>query len=72
MTKSDNPDVWLIFLQREKVSVNQFNAGWGYGWGWGWNPTFGEDSKTCTNTEGTLFYDLIDAKKQELIWQGKA
>jgi hypothetical protein len=43
MTKSDNPDVLNIFT-REKVSVNQFNAGWGYGWV-GMESSFGEDSK---------------------------
>ncbi|MFT5251711.1 MAG: hypothetical protein ACI87N_000698 [Flavobacteriales bacterium] len=75
MTKSDNPDVLInIFTkEREKVSVNQFNAGWGYGWGWGWNPYMwgGQQNIATSSTEGTLFIDLIDAKKQELIWQGE-
>jgi hypothetical protein len=61
-----------IFTKREKVSVNQFNAGWGYGWGWGWNPYMWEDSKTSQlQTLKEPFIDLIDAKKQELIWQGE-
>jgi hypothetical protein len=75
MTKSDNPDLLInIFTkEREKVSVNQFNTGWGYGWGWGWNPYMwgGQQTIATSNTEGTLFIDLIDAKKQELIWQGE-
>jgi hypothetical protein len=75
MTKSENPDLLInIFTkEREKVSVNQFNAGWGYGWGWGWNPYMwgGQQTIATSNTEGTLFIDLIDAKKQELIWQGE-
>jgi hypothetical protein len=42
--------------------VNQYNAGWGYGWGYGWNPyLWGYVSST---TEGTLYIDLIDAKKK--------
>ena len=40
-------------------------GGFGPGWGWGWNqPT------VSTSTQGTLYIDLIDAKKKELVWQG--
>ncbi|MCZ8198074.1 MAG: DUF4136 domain-containing protein [Flavobacterium sp.] len=72
--KSENPDLLVnIFTkEREEVNVNQFNAGWGYGWGWGWNPFgFGMQTSVSTNTEGTLFIDLIDASKKEMIWQGE-
>ena len=73
MTKSENPDLLVnIFTKsREEVSVNQFNAGWGYGWGW--NPWMmgGNQTTVSTSTEGTLFIDLIDAKKKEMIWQGE-
>jgi hypothetical protein len=36
MIKSDNPDLLVnIFTkERERIDVNQYNAGWGYGWGW--------------------------------------
>jgi hypothetical protein len=77
MTKSENPDLLVnIFTKsREQVSVNQFNAGWGYGWGWGWNPYMmggmGGQTTVTSSTEGTLYIDLIDAKKKELIWQGE-
>jgi hypothetical protein len=75
-TKSDNPDLLVnIFTKsREQVNVNQFSAGWGYGWGWGWNPYMmygGNQTTVSTSTEGTLFIDLIDAKKKEMIWQGE-
>jgi hypothetical protein len=35
MIKSDNPDLLVnIFTkERERIDVNQYNAGWGYGWG---------------------------------------
>ncbi|MFL9830677.1 DUF4136 domain-containing protein [Flavobacterium sp. ARAG 55.4] len=75
MTKSENPDLLVnIFTkEREQVDVNQFNMGWGYGWGWGWNPYFwGGNTYTTRSTQGTLYIDLIDAKKKELIWQGEA
>jgi len=75
-TKSENPDLLVnIFTKsREQVNVNQFSAGWGYGWGWGWNPYMmygGNQTTVSTSTEGTLFIDLIDAKKKEMIWQGE-
>ena len=74
-TKSDNPDLLinLFTKSREQVNVNQFNAGWGYGWGWGWNPFMmgGNQTTVTTSTEGTLYIDLIDAKKKEMIWQGE-
>lgn len=74
MTKSETPDLLVnIFTKsREEVSVNQFNAGWGYGWGYGWNPyMYGGQTTVTSSTEGTLYIDLIDAKKKELIWQGE-
>ena len=73
-TTSDTPDLLVnIFTKsREQVSVNQFNAGWGYGWGFGWNPwMFGGQTSVLTHTEGTLYIDLIDAKKNEMVWQGE-
>jgi len=73
-TKSETPDLLInIFTKaREQVNVNQFNAGWGYGWSYGWNPyVWGGNTYTYTNTEGTLYIDLIDAKKKEMVWQGE-
>ncbi len=73
-SKSETPDLLInIFTkEREQVDVNQFNAGWGYGWGYGWNPYFwGGHTSVNRYTEGTLYIDLIDAKKKELIWQGE-
>jgi hypothetical protein len=73
--KSETPDLLVnIFTkEREQVDVNQFNAGFGYGWGFGWNPFFygGTNTSVSRYTEGTLYIDLIDAKKKELIWQGE-
>lgn len=73
-TKSETPDLLVnIFTkEREQVDVNRFNAGWGYGWGYGWNPyLWGGNTTVNRYTEGTLYIDLIDAKKKELIWQGE-
>lgn len=74
MTKSDKPDLLInIFTKaRQEVDVNQFNSGWGYGWGMGWSPWGwgGNYTSVSTSTEGTLYIDLIDAAKKELVWQG--
>jgi hypothetical protein len=73
-SKSETPDLLISFFtkEREEVNVNQFNAGWGYGWGWGWNPfLWGGNTTVTRHSEGTLFIDIIDAKKKELIWQGE-
>ncbi|WP_414000268.1 DUF4136 domain-containing protein [Flavobacterium sp. W1B] len=75
MTKSENPDLLINILtkERERVDVNQYNTGWGYGWGWGWNPyLWGGRTYVSTSTEGTLYIDLIDARKKELVWEGQA
>ena len=74
MSKSETPDLLVnIFTkEREQLNVNQFNMGWGYGWGWGWNPYFwGGNNYVTTSTQGTLYIDLIDANKKELVWEGQ-
>lgn len=74
MTKSDTPDLLINFSTKEKerVDVNQFGFGMGYGWGFGWNPfLWGGQPYVSTSTEGTLFIDVVDARKKELIWQGE-
>ncbi|OCB78092.1 DUF4136 domain-containing protein [Flavobacterium crassostreae] len=74
MTKSENPDLLINILtkEREKLEVSQFNATWGYGWGFGWNPyLWGGRNYVSSSTEGTLYIDLIDAQKQELVWEGE-
>ncbi len=73
MQKSSTPDVLVsIFTKsRERINVNDNNWGWGFGWGWSpW--MWGGAGRLNVNqyTEGTLFIDIIDASKKELIWQG--
>ena len=71
MVKSENPDLLVsIFTQtKEEVNVYQNNFGYGYGWSpyyWG----AGARTNSYTTTKGTLFIDLIDADRNELVWQG--
>ncbi len=68
--KSDTPDILIsIFTKtRDNVNVYQNNMNIGYGWGpFFLNTNYNTVSR---NTEGTLYIDLIDAKNQELVWQG--
>jgi len=78
MVISENPDILIsIFTKsREKIDVyNNAYYGWypyyyGYGYyGPGYGNGFGYNNVT-TSTEGTLFIDMIDAHKKELVWQG--
>ena len=72
LIKSEAPDLLVSFetKAKEKVYVNNFNT---WGWGWGWNPWFwGPNfSNVSSQTEGTLYINLIDAQSKQLVWQGK-
>ncbi|MEM1002547.1 MAG: DUF4136 domain-containing protein [Bacteroidota bacterium] len=85
-TKSTEPDMLISIFTKSNQRVDVFTnywggwgwgAGWGNGWrgygwgGWGWGPGWGlNGTNVAVNTEGTLFIDLIDYTKKELIWQG--
>lgn len=71
-TKSETPDLLVSIFTKSREKVNVYNNGFGpYGYGWGWSPWYWNNySHVSTSTEGTLFIDLIDAKKKELVWQG--
>jgi len=85
--KSQNPDILVSIFTKEteQVDVYNNNFGWGGGWGWGFGGFgpgwgwggfgpgwgWGGGSNVSTRTQGSLYIDLIDAKKKELVWQGK-
>lgn len=74
ITKSETPDflIGIFTKEKEQVDVSSYYGGWGYGWGFGYNPYFwGGRPFVNTSVEGTLFIDFVDAKKNELIWQGE-
>ncbi len=76
--KSDEPDVLISIFTKERERVDVYNNyGWGWGgfynpyvwgpgWGWGWG-----GNNVSTSTEGSLYIDVIDANKKELVWQGR-
>jgi hypothetical protein len=68
MTKSSSPDILvsLFTKSRERVNIddNMF-GGFYYPQYYGMNRI-----RVSQHTEGTLFIDLLDAKKKDLVWQG--
>ena len=72
MSKSEDPDVLISIMTetKERVNIYQNNFGFAWGWGWGWGGMPGGGVSSSTTVEGTLFVDIIDAKKRELVWQG--
>lgn len=73
-TKSENPDMLVSIFTKAREKVNVYNNNFGpYGYGWGWSPWYWggfNNTQVSTSTEGTLYIDLIDANKKELVWQG--
>lgn len=71
MTKSEQPDLLVSIFTKTKEEVNIYQNNFGYGWGW--SPYFwggGGNMQSYTSIKGTLFVDLIDADRNELVWQG--
>lgn len=71
MIKKTDPDLLVSIFTESRENVNIYQNNFGYGWGW--NPYFwgpGGMNSVSTNVEGTLYIDLIDARKNELVWQG--
>jgi len=79
-TKSENPDLLVSIITKERERVNSYYNRFGYygfgfyGHGYGhWSPYYWGIpyyNGIYTSTEGTLYIDLIDADKKELVWQG--
>lgn len=73
-----NPDV-LIDIQlkgEQKQTATATSSGgyggYGYGYRYGWGGGFSTTTINYdTYVDGTLFVDMIDAKKNQLVWQGR-
>ena len=76
-TKSETPDVFIdmniVSKTMQTATANTtgggyYGAGYRYGYGGGFSTTtINYDSYE----EGTLFIDMIDVKKNQLVWQGR-
>ena len=74
-TPSDQPDVLIdlkITAQQKETATATNTGGYGAGYGYRWGGGF---STTTINVEqyveGTLFVDMIDNSKKQLVWQGR-
>lgn len=75
LTASDQPDVLIdlkITTQQKETATATNTGGYGAGYGYRWGGGF---STTTINydqyVEGTLFIDMIDNSKKQLVWQGR-
>ena len=77
LTKSDNPDVFVVYhvaFDKEK-DISTFSSGYGGGYGpygWGWGGGMGGTTSTQVRDIliGTLVIDMADAKKGQIAWRG--
>ena len=72
MNKNSSPDILVSIFTKESQRVDIYQNNFGGAWGWNpyWGGNFNNNRMISSNTEGSLFIDLIDAKTKELIWQG--
>ena len=78
MKKSDNPDLFVDVKARagQSKTVASFTGDYpdfyGYGYIYTWGNGFSTSSINFNSyKEGTLFIDLIDVRKKQLVWQGR-
>jgi hypothetical protein len=75
-----DPDLWVVPHARltKETQINTYNTGWGYGaWGgyrWGaWGGGTGMSTSTVNEIPvGNLIIDLVDAKRNQMVWRGHA
>lgn len=72
MSKSETPSLLVSIFTKERQRVDVYNNNFGYGWGWSpwYYGGYSGGSNVSHTTEGTLYIDLIDAKTNNLVWQG--
>jgi hypothetical protein len=68
-TKSENPDVLVdVKITGEKKQTATATSTGGYGYRWGGGTTY---VNYDSYVEGTMFIEMIDAAKKEIVWQGR-
>ncbi len=74
LSKSQDAGLLVHVFTKEEKEVDIFQNNFGWGWGWGWSPWWNVGyfgPSVSTRTEGQLYINLVDAKTNQLIWQGK-
>lgn len=68
MAKSENPDVIINIFAKSNKKISVYND-YNYFWRpWYYGPNF--NTRISQYNQGTLFIDMIDNNKKELVWQG--
>ncbi len=73
-TLSESPDLLINISTKEYQQVDYYSGYYGWGWGpyYGGYPYWGGYySYPYSYPAGTLFIDLINAKTNQLVWQGE-
>ena len=78
--KSDNPEVYIdlkVQINKKKSSASASRSAteanmYGTSYMYYWGPSFSTTSiKYGTYANGTIFIDMIDVRKRQLVWQGR-
>jgi len=76
-TASDKADLLVTYYTSLSSQLRMYHTGWGYGWGGGpyWRFGYGywpgwSHSGVYSYHEGTIIVDIVDRKKQQLVWRG--
>jgi hypothetical protein len=78
-TKSDNPDVYIdvkYIVGKKKTGSSttngEYSSMYGQNYLYMWSKNFtNTNTKYQINSKGTMFIDMIDARKKQLVWQGR-
>ena len=72
MNKNSHPDILVSIFNKEIQRIDIYQNDFGGAWGWNpyWGGNFNNNRMITSNIEGSLFIDLIDAKTNDLFWQG--
>jgi hypothetical protein len=75
-TKAEKPDVVIdikITGEKKQTATATSTGGYyGYGYRYGWGGGMGTTTINYDSyTEGTMFINMIDATKNEVVWQGR-
>jgi hypothetical protein len=77
-TKSDNPNVYIdvkVIVGKKKTAASssngEYSTMYGQNYLYMWSQNFTNTNiKYQTNAKGTMYIDMIDVKKKQLVWQG--
>jgi hypothetical protein len=74
-TKSEKPDVLIdlkLTILNKQTATASTSGAYGAGYRYRWGGSFTTTSINYENyVEGTLFVDMVDAAKGQLVWQGR-